>query len=206
MKIESIAPPEKPGAPWLLLLESGARCKVSDSEMLRFSLHRGQELTDEDLKNLEQAAKTSALRGKASGMLGRKPLSRGELRDKLLAKKDAEPAQVDEIINWAEEIGLLNEADYAKSIVRHYSARGYGLYKLKDELYRRKIPKDLWSEALEQQPDSAAAIDAYLQRHLKDIDQKSQKKAADALARRGFHWSDVAAGLRRFGAEDDGNF
>ena len=205
MKIESIAPPEKSGAPWRMLLESGDICKVSDREMVEFSLCRGKELTDEDLRNLEQATQTSSLRNAAIAALSRKPMSKGELEEKLL-KKNASQAQAEEVSAWVEEIGLLNDSDYAKSIVRHYSARGYGLYKIKDELYRRKIPKDLWEEALEQQPDPADAIDAYLRRHLRDTDPKSMKKAADALARRGFHWSDVATRLHRFGLEDDGNF
>ena len=32
-------------------------------------------------------------------------------------------------------------------------------------------------------------------------DPKERKRVSDALARRGFDWSDISAGLRRYGAE-----
>ena len=46
-------------------------------------------------------------------------------------------------------MGFLNDALYAEQVVRHYSAKGYGLRKLRDELYRRGVPRELWDEALE---------------------------------------------------------
>ena len=50
--------------------------------------------------------------------------------------------------------------------------------------------------------DPAAAIDAFLDRKLRGTasgDQKALKRAADALARRGFRWEDIKDGLRRHG-------
>ena len=38
---------------------------------------------------------------------------------------------------------------YAAQVVRYYSAKGYGERKLRDELYRRGVPRELWDEALE---------------------------------------------------------
>ena len=50
--------------------------------------------------------------------------------------------------------------------------------------------------------DPAAAIDAFLDKKLRGTapgDQKALKRAADALARRGFRWEDIKDGLRRHG-------
>ena len=87
---------------------------------------------------------------------------------------------------------------------RHYSAKGYGLRKLRDELHRRGVPRELWDEALERAEDPAEAIDAFLAKKLGDTppeDRRAWKRASDALARRGYAWSDISEGLRRYGAE-----
>lgn len=88
--------------------------------------------------------------------------------------------------------------------MRHYSAKGYGLRKLRDELYRRGVPRELWDEALDRAEDPAEAIDAFLAKKLGDTppeDRRAWKRVSDALARRGYAWSDISEGLRRYGAE-----
>ena len=77
--------------------------------------------------------------------------------------------------------------------------------KLREELYRRGVPREHWDAALEGMDDPAEAIDAFLRKKLRGeelSDPRARKRASDALARRGFRWEDIAAGLRRYGAED----
>jgi len=89
--------------------------------------------------------------------------------------------------------------------VRHYSEKGCGEHKLRDELYRRGVPRELWEDALSQATDPADAIDAFLQKKLagRQPDRKELKKVSDALMRRGYGWEDISAALRRFGAQED---
>ena len=49
---------------------------------------------------------------------------------------------------------------------------------------------------------SAGAIDAFIEKKLagKTVNQKELKKVSDALARRGFSWSDISNALGRYGA------
>ena len=89
-------------------------------------------------------------------------------------------------------------------MVRWFSARGYGERKLRDELYRRRIPRELWEEAMEQAADPADSIDAFLQKKLRGAqpgDPRELKRASDALARRGYRWDEINAALRRWGAQ-----
>ena len=88
----------------------------------------------------------------------------------------------------------------------YYSAKGYGERKLRDELYRRGVPRDCWDGALEGLSGPEEAIDAFLQKKLRGAelsDPKVRRRAADALARRGYRWEDISAGLRRYGAEPE---
>ena len=106
------------------------------------------------------------------------------------------------MIDRLEELGYLNEAEYAGRIVRHYAAKGFGERKLRDELYRRGVPRELWEEALTQVEDNSETIDAFLEKKLKGgRDPKDIKKVSDALARRGFRWPEISDALRRYGME-----
>ena len=52
--------------------------------------------------------------------------------------------------------------------------------------------------------DPAEAIDAFVAKKLKGAavsDPKELKKVSDALARRGYSWSDISEALRRYGAQ-----
>ena len=106
--------------------------------------------------------------------------------------------QAAEIVRWAEDIGLLNDRAYAAALADYCRRKGWGYYKIKDELYRRRVPRDLWEEALEKLGDPAEAIDRFLEQKLTDpTDRKQVKKASDALARRGFSWHQVSEGIER---------
>ena len=134
---------------------------------------------------------------------GSDPFQVEELERKL-ESWEAAPEEATAICGRLEELGFLNDALYAEQVVRHYSAKGYGLRKLRDELYRRGVPRELWDEALERAEDPAEAIDAFLAKKLGDTppeDRRAWKRASDALARRGYAWSDISEGLRHYGAE-----
>ncbi|MCI5562882.1 MAG: recombination regulator RecX [Intestinimonas massiliensis] len=210
MRISKIAPSRHKDGRWLIWLEDGSLLRVGEAEMLDFSLHAGLELDDAAADRLLAAARKGRLREKALALLTARPMSRRELIDRLTAcPRDrekpplADEAQAAETADWLERLGLLNDAEYARTVVRHYSAKGYGPYKVRDELYRRGVARELWEDALAETADPCAAIDAFLRQKLKDAptDRRELKKASDALARRGYHWSDISEGLRRWGGD-----
>ena len=124
-------------------------------------------------------------------------LSAGLLREKLAARGASEE-QAEETVRWAGEIGLLNDRAYAAALVRYCQAKGFGVYRIRDELYRRRVPREYWEEALSELEDPAEAIDRFLEQRLKDpTDRKQVKRASDALVRRGFSWNEVSEGIRR---------
>lgn len=197
MKIEKLLPPAQPGKSWTVALEGGDTLRVPEGAVLEFELYDGRELEEEELAELKAAAFASALRTKAVNMLSARQMSAGQLNEKLMAK-GATDRQAAEIVAWAIDIGLLNDEEYAKALARHYQAKGYGIYKIKDELYRRRVPRQYWEEALASLEDPEEIIDAFLAKKVRDPgDRKEIKKASDALVRRGFSWSQVSAGIER---------
>ncbi len=201
MVIEDLKPSKRVEGRWLAVLEDGSILRLGEGEVVRFALYAGKELGADEVEELQKAAKGSALKEKALSLLSRKPQSRRELERKL-GEWGALEQECSSICDRLEELGYLNDAAYAGMVARHYSAKGYGERKLRDEFYRRGIPRELWEEALEQGQDPAQAIDAFLAKKLsgQEIDRQALKKASDALARRGYRWSDISEGLRRYGA------
>ena len=205
MRIEELKPSKRVQGRWLVVLEDGSILRVGEGEVIDFALYAGKELTDEEGKALADSARRTGLKEKALDLLTRKPLSRKELERKL-GEWEAGEEETASICARMEELGFLNDVSYAAQVVRHYSAKGYGEHKLRDELYRRGVPRDLWDDALAQAADPAQAIDAFVQKKLagKVPDRKELKKVSDALMRRGYGWEDISAALRRFGADEEG--
>ena len=201
MVIRELKPSKHVQGRWLAMMEDGSVLRVGENEVIQFSLYRGKELSEEEAEELLRSARRSGLKEKAMDLLARKQQSRRELERKL-EEWEASEEEAEAICSRLEELGFLDDGRYAVQVVRHYCAKGYGLRKIRDELYRRGVPRALWDDALEQAEDPAQAIDAFLEKKLRGSQQpKDLKKASDALARRGYSWSQISEGLRRYGAE-----
>ena len=201
MRIEKIEPSRHVQGRYLVRFEDETLLKVTEQELLDFSLYVGRELTEEELASLRDAAGVSGARARAAAIIGARALSRREL-EKRLVQKGETPERAADAADWLEEIGALDDRGYAASVVRHYGAMGYGPAKMRDELYRRGVPRELWDEALEEQPDAAEAIDRYLASKLRGSapDERALKRLSDGLRRRGFQWEDIKAALHRLDA------
>ena len=203
MKIIKLSPSQHKKGRFLVTLENGDLLRVSENEMISFSLYNDMELDDETLERLRQSTSLTFFKEYALNALSARPMSRHELRRKL-EEKECPPLQAMEIVDRLTELGYLNDAAYAVTLVRHYTAKGYGPYKIRDELFRRGVPREYWDDALGQAEIPEEAIDAFLSRKLRGIDhpdRKDLKRVSDALARRGFSWNDISTALRRYGAE-----
>ena len=199
MTLNKLSPSQRKRGHWLCQLSDGSLVKVSESDVAALGLYSGMELDDAGLTALKQAAERSKTRDTALNLLAARPLSRRELERKL-EQRSAPEEEISSAADWLEDLGLLNDEEYARQVARHYSAKGYGVKKLKDELYRRGVPREYWEAALEEQADPAEAIDAFLAKKLGDDphpDQKIIQSVSNALARRGFSWSEIKDGLRR---------
>lgn len=199
MRIESLKPSEHKKGRFLLTLEDGTLLRITEDEVLRFRLRAGDELDDETRTEIERSAKRSGTKVKAANMIASRPLSKGELK-KRLVQKGSEAEDAEAAVEWLEELGAVDDATYAATLVRHYCSRGYGSARVREELHRRGVPRELWDDALSQMPDSSDTLDALIQKKTRGdlADPKERKRVSDALLRRGFSWSEVRAALGRY--------
>ena len=180
-------------------------------------------------RSLAAAGAHSKLMERAVGLLSLRPMSRKELLDKLCApprqKKEKYPydklddgpdqdvlqAQMEAVREQAEavadrltELGLLNDREYAGMVARHYAAKGYGPRKIRDELYRRGVPREYWEDAVEEREPDESRIDKLARQKLRGAEptRENLKKVSDYLARRGYGWEEISTVLDRIREEE----
>ena len=199
MEIMEVKPSQRKKGRFLVKLEDGNILRVTEEEVLRFSLAAGMELDDESLEALDESAQRSAVRAAAASMIGSRPLSKKELTRRLV-RKGADEEDAGEAADWLEDIGAVNDREYAAMLVRHYAGKGYGRARIREEMYRRGVDRELWDQALEELPDQSETLDRLIQKKCRgDLsDRREVRRVSDSLLRRGFSWSEVKDALRRY--------
>ena len=199
MHIKEVKPSQRKKGRFLVVLEDETILRVTEEELLRFGLRAGEALEGETLEALRKSARTSQVKARAAGMIGRRALSKSELQRRLV-RGGAEESDARAAADWLEDIGAVDDPAYAAAVVRDYGRRGYGPAKVRQELQRRGVPRELWDEALEELPDSGDILDDLIRRRCRgDLsDPRELKRVSDGLMRRGFSWSQVRAALSRY--------
>ena len=202
MRIERVQASAHKKGRVLVFLEDGACLKITEQEALDFGLRTGDDLDGRRLEQLKKAASVSNVKATAADLVGKRAMSRRDLERKL-QDRGASETEARYAAEWMEAIGAINDADYAAVLARHCADLGYGPQRVREKLYEKGVPRELWDDALDTLPDSAGQIDAFLERKLRGRvpDQREKKRLCDALLRRGFSWGDIRAAWSRLGAE-----
>ncbi len=182
-------------------LESGEEIISTPGVITDRRLFTGCTLDGESLAALRSESAMALAREKALTLVSQRQMSARELRDKLKQKGFPEET-ADSCIVWLQERRLLDEEGYAASIVRHYSAKGYGPARVRAELIRRGIPRDLQEEALAEFSADDSKIDRFIASRLRDpADRDALRRLSASLYRRGFSGEEIRSALRRFHAD-----
>lgn len=230
MKIEKLEPSQHRQGRWLVWLDDASIVRVGEGDVVSLGLYAGKELSGAEGEALMAAGERSRLMERAVGLLAQRPMSRRELLDRLCApprqkrekypydklddgpgpellqaQREALRERAEDVADRLEDLGLLNDGEYARTVVRHYAAKGYGPRKLRDELYRRGVPREFWEEAMEEREPDEGQIDKLVRQKLRDAEptRENLKKVSDWLARRGYGWGEISAALERYREEQE---
>lgn len=186
-----------------LVFEGAQELKTTLGIITDRFLHSGTELSEEEYKDLASASTLSLCRARALRIINARPMSREEMR-KRLTEKGETPENAELCADWLCEMGLINDEVYAGSVVRHYAAKGYGQARIKQELRRHGVPREMWDEALEQMPEQDEYLERFLRTRLNDPNDRTQiKKVSDALFRRGYSWEQIKHALNEYDTQGD---
>ena len=201
MTVASIAAsPDRRGR-YRVEFSDGSAMKLPPSVIADLCLYTGRELDESEFRRVREAERKADAKQRAVNIISATTVSGRELSDRL-RRKGASEADAAEAVQWLQELCLVDDARTARQIVERGVRRGYGARRIRQILFEKKIPREYWDKAMEAVPEPDGAIDDYLRANLRGApDQKERKRVSDALVRRGFDWSDISAGLRRYGAE-----
>ena len=204
MRIESVSEKADRAGQYYVKLSDGRTLRLYPQTLGEFNLYQGRELEEEELTRLRQSAGAVSAKMRAVRIVSASAVSARDLESRLRHKGE-NPEDAREAVAWMQELQLVDDLDTAKQLVRRGVSRGYGKNRLRQMLYEKQIPKELWEEALAQAPEPDQAITRFLDQRLgPEPDRKELKKTIDALLRRGYAWQDIRRVLSRRGEAVDG--
>ena len=195
MRIEHLATAPDRAGRFTLRLDDGTSLRLYRQTVEDFGLYAGLELSEETLKKLRRAAGEMSAKMRAVRIVSASSVSRRDLEERLVRKgEDALDAK--RAVEWMEGLSLLDDRVTAEQVVRSCAAKGYGLARAKQALYEKRIPRELWEEALTDYPDQSDKIEQFLRARLgRESDRREVKRAVDALIRRGHSYGSIRAVL-----------
>ena len=202
MRIDSVsAKPDRAGR-YTLRFSDGSSMRLYRQTVEDFGLYSGLELTEEQLKDLRDAAGQMSAKMRAVRIVTASNVSRRDLEERLI-RKGEQPDQAREAVEWMEGLALVDDARTAALIVSQCVRKGYGIARAKQALYEKRIPKEFWDDALANYPDQSDYILDFLRRQLgEEREQRQVKRAVDSLLRRGHNYNDIRRCLSALDADD----
>ena len=204
MKLESIEQTRSPQGKLRLRFDNDTTMLVFPSVIAELNLYPGIEIPESAMDSLHETCGEASARNRAVRIISAAPVSRRELQSRLVQKGETEE-HAQQAVQWLDELHLLDDEQLAEQIVLSGAARGYGAARIRQMLYEKRIPRELWERALEKLPPQENAIDTFLQRRFRGTkpDKKELKRATDALRRRGHSWGDIRSAVERYVPDED---
>ncbi len=186
-----------------LIFDDGTELKTTLGIITGRFIRSGMDFDEEAYNELVSASGLAMAKARALRIINARPMSREELRKRLIEKGET-PENAEACADWLCRMGLINDAEYAGSVVRHYAAKGYGSARIKQELRHHGVPREMWDEAMLQMPEQDAYLERFIRARLSEPGDRAQvKKVSDALFRRGYSWEQIKHALNEFDTQGD---
>jgi len=198
MIIESVEQIKDKKDSFAVTFDDGTELRVSAAQIADFAVHSGRVLSDDEYMELRESLSLSSAKARALRILGSRMLSAREIEKRLRSKgESAETAQL--TVKWLEEIGAINDEDHANSIVNYYAGKGYGKARIRDELFKRGIDREIWEDAMSCIDDNGDAAFEFISKKLAGSrDKDDLRRATDTLCRRGFSYDEARTAINRY--------
>ena len=157
-----------------------------------YALKVGEEISDEQAEFFSCRYKKTLAKKSAAGTLARRSVSKNELLKKLIMKGFSEEDAL-EAVDWFSQRGFVDDETYSRAVSDYYKKRGYGSIRIKQELMRRGISKELSENALFNMGSYESELSMLVQKKLGgDTPTKEKiKKTIAFLIRRGFKYDEI---------------
>ena len=203
MKIESIAAQLDRVGRHLVKFSDGSTMRLYRQTVEDFCLYTGMELDESKMQDLCQAADKMSARMRAVRILSVTNVSKDDLEQRLIHKGE-NPFYAREAVAWMCDLNLLDDRVTAEQIVQKCIQKGYGKSRAKQALFEKRIPKDLWQDALANYPDLTEKIVDFIRTKVSDFqDERQVRRTMDALIRRGHSYSEIRSAMEQVSLDID---
>ncbi len=194
MQIESIKPGRRDKSKLILHFTDGsyAETAAEDSYMLKV----GQDISSEYVLELSKKYREHKAKKSAANSLSHRNMSSHELLRKL-RERGYSDEEAEKAARWLEDIGAIDDERYAAQCAAYYKNRGYGALRIREELRRRGIPRDMAEEIIDELPGSENEITSLIEKKLRgeELTPDKKRKIVAMLTRRGFKYDEIRAGF-----------
>ena len=177
---------------------------VDEETFVLHHLKVGQRYTEEQYQELRQDTQYRRAKEKAFLLLSHHSWTRRMLQERL--ERDFAPDCVQEVLDRVEELGLVNDADYALRCARDLVyIKHYALARVRQELAHRGIGRNEIEDALVEfeERDESEAIREILQKKYAEAlrQEKGRRRAFSALQRLGYEIGEIKSEMAALVAE-----
>lgn len=165
----------------------------------------GEEVGVEQLEALRQESELRIAKDRALRLLSARSYTGAMLQEKLQRYADPDAAQA--AVARMEELGLIDDADYACRLARDLkNLKHYSISRIRQELRRRGIADWMVDEALEQfeEGEEQEALTAFITRRYSShlTTQKGRTRVTNALIRLGYGFDSIRSALAQVVEEE----
>lgn len=205
MKQDVVTALERKGRSMLVTFNEEVQLLIAKDIWAERPLAQGEELDLEEYSAWLLPRQYPAALNKAVGLLAQRAHAGGEIRQKLEHAHYLEDT-IDMVLYKLEKERLLNDEAFARDYAASCARRQMGRTRIRMELLRKGLPRQLVEDTLEAMPteegDEAAVrlAQKLLRRHNGEDARKEMHKVLAAMARRGYSYEDsrnaIEAALR----------
>ena len=165
---------------------------VNEEILLSFKLKEEMEIDTPLLEEITHAEEKQKIKEQALNLLSYRARSKKELMDRL-KQKGAEVQCINEVLANLESLGLINDLEFAKIWVRE-RGKSYGPFKLRNELLRKGVSKEIIDKLLSEFSELELAqniAQRWLNLHKHLSEEVLKRRLFGFLARRGISYDTI---------------
>ena len=136
------------GKRYQVVTSTGEKLRFTQETVFKYSIFTGTEFTEEEWLNILQDTLEEECFHKILSYQSVRAHSTREVRNKLI-KKNFPKLIIDRALDRVQSLGLLDDAVFAKLFVEEKLSYGNGRNKVKSELFKRGVDKEIIKEAFE---------------------------------------------------------
>lgn len=203
MKITNIKQQVKRSDRFSIYVDGIYKFSFGESELLSSRVHINMELTEGELSNLQQAAELDKAYDRAINFISLRRRSQWEIEE-YLKRKDYSPALIDTILNKLSIKNYVDDLAFAKAWVSSRRLlKAISQRKLSLELRAKRVSDEIIRQVISEDETSEADVLADLiSRKRKQSRYQDDLKLMQYLARQGYNYGDIKAGLNSDIIED----